>query len=83
MIKMNKNLEHVRTTVEDRLNKLQQDNSLKLEKMRETVDEKLTGTLEKRLGESFGTVSRQLTDVYKGLGRCRSWPRMWAASKRC
>ncbi|HZR78974.1 MAG TPA: DNA recombination protein RmuC, partial [Chthoniobacterales bacterium] len=33
-----------------------------------TVDEKLQGTLEKRLGESFKLVSERLEQVHKGLG---------------
>ena len=36
---------------------LQEDNAKKLDSMRQTVDEKLTVTLEKRLGESFHTVA--------------------------
>ena len=36
--------------------------------MRATVDEKLQGTLEKRLGESFAQVSERLEQVHKGLG---------------
>ncbi len=36
--------------------------------MRATVDEKLQGTLEKRLGESFKLVSDRLEQVHKGLG---------------
>lgn len=40
--------------------------------MRKTVDEKLEGTLEKRLGESFRTVSEQLEKVYTGLGEMRT-----------
>ncbi len=43
----------LRTTVEVRLDRIQSDNAGKLEEMRKTVDEKLQGTLEKRLGESF------------------------------
>nr|AGS53941.1 DNA recombination protein RmuC [uncultured bacterium contig00109] len=44
------------------------DNNAKLEKMRETVDEKLHKTLETRLGESFKLVSERLEMVQKGLG---------------
>src|SRR5256885_1766702 len=40
----------------------------KLEEMRQTVDEKLHDTLEKRLGESFRLVSERLDSVHKGLG---------------
>src|SRR5260370_33766140 len=36
--------------------------------MRATVDEKLQGTLERRLGESFKLVSDRLEQVHKGLG---------------
>jgi DNA recombination protein RmuC len=36
--------------------------------MRQTVDEKLQGTLEKRLGESFTLVTQQLKQVHEGLG---------------
>ncbi|TWS22150.1 DNA recombination protein RmuC, partial [Tsukamurella conjunctivitidis] len=44
----------------------------KLETMRATVDEKLQGTLEKRLGESFTVVSKRLEEVQKGLGEMQS-----------
>src|SRR5438046_9574053 len=36
--------------------------------MRSTVDEKLEGTLEKRLGDSFKLVSDRLEQVRRGLG---------------
>ena len=39
-----------------------------IDKMRATVDEKLQGTLEKRLGESFKLVSDRLEQVHQGLG---------------
>ena len=44
------------------------ENASKLEQMRETVDEKLHVTLEKRLGESFSQVSERLEKVHQGLG---------------
>ncbi len=43
-----------------------------LEEIRGTVDEKLQTTLEKRITESFKTVSTQLEQVYKGLGEMQS-----------
>ena len=61
-------LELIRETVETRLTELQKDNNQKLEKMRETVDEKLQSTLEKRLAQSFQSVSERLEQVHKGLG---------------
>ena len=63
-----KKSEELRTAVENRLHLLQQDNAAKLEEMRRTVDEKLQGTLEKRLGESFRLVSERLEQVHQGLG---------------
>lgn len=58
----------LREAVDQRLRELQVGNEAKLEQMRRTVDEKLHETLEKRLGESFRTVSTQLEAVHKGLG---------------
>ena len=65
-------LDNIRKAVEDNLSKIQRDNNDKLEKMRITVDEKLQGTLEKRLGESFKLVNDRLESVYKGLGEMQS-----------
>lgn len=67
-----KKLEKIRDVLEERLNSLQEDNSRKLERMRETVDEKLQSTLERRLGESFRTVSERLEKVHQGLGEMQS-----------
>jgi DNA recombination protein RmuC len=61
-------LESVRSIVDLRLKQLQEDNSKQIDKMRATVDEKLQGTLEKRLGESFKLVSDRLEQVHQGLG---------------
>ncbi len=69
---MEEKLELIRRTVEDRLLYLQKDNADKLEKMRVTVDEKLQGTLEQRLGESFKVVNDRLESVYKGLGEMQN-----------
>jgi DNA recombination protein RmuC len=64
--------EALRAVVEQRLAKLQEDNAARLEQMRQTVDEKLQGTLEKRLGDSFKLVSERLELVHKGLGEMQS-----------
>ena len=63
-----KSLEAVRSIVDVRLRQLQDDNAKQIDKMRATVDEKLQGTLEKRLGESFKLVSDRLEQVHQGLG---------------
>jgi DNA recombination protein RmuC len=63
-----RSLEGVRSIVDVRLRQLQDDNAQQIDKMRATVDEKLQGTLEKRLGESFKLVSERLEQVHQGLG---------------
>src|SRR5437763_6011385 len=65
---LGRSLEGVRAIVDVRLKELQEDNSRQIDKMRATVDEKLQGTLEKRLGESFKLVSERLEQVHQGLG---------------
>lgn len=58
--------------VDARMNALIENNDKKLTEMRELVDTQLTGALEKRLGQSFQQVSRQLEQVHKGLGEMQS-----------
>lgn len=55
-----------------RMNTLIETNDKKLTEMREMVDTQLTGALEKRLGQSFQQVSRQLEQVHRGLGEMQS-----------
>jgi DNA recombination protein RmuC len=65
-------LDSVRGVVDSRLKSIQDDNAAKLEQMRATVDEKLQGTLEKRLGESFRLVTERLEKVHQGLGEMQA-----------
>jgi DNA recombination protein RmuC len=65
-------LEKIRQTIEVKLGELQTKNEQKLEEMRRTVDEKLQGTLERRLSESFKLVSERLEQVHKGLGEMQA-----------
>lgn len=62
----------LRLAVEAQLARLQADNASKLEEMRKTVAEKLEGTLERRLGDSFRLVSERLEQVHKGLGEMQN-----------
>ena len=71
-------LETLRKTVDGRLEKLQLESAARLEQMRATVDEKLQGTLEKRLGESFRLVSERLEAVQRGLGEMQTLAAAWA-----
>lgn len=80
--KLDKNddrMERVRVTLDDRLRNLEQTNSERLNRIEQTsadrlasiertVDERLNATLDKRLGESFRSVSDRLDQVYEGLG---------------
>ena len=58
--------------VGEKLKQIQEDNTRQLDRMRETVDEKLHSTLEKRLGEAFKQVSERLEQVHQGLGDMRN-----------
>ena len=52
-------------------NTIQESNELRLEQMRQTVEEKLEKTLQTRLQTSFESVSKQLESVNRGLGEMR------------
>ena len=56
----------------EELHRLRDANERKLEEMRVTVDERLHGTLERRLGESFALVSERLEAVQRGLGEMQA-----------
>lgn len=58
--------------VDARMGALIESNDKKLTEMREMVDTQLTGALEKRLGQSFQQVSRQLEQVHRGLGEMQT-----------
>jgi DNA recombination protein RmuC len=65
-------LDRLRLAVEGKLDQIRDDNTAKLEQVRQTVDEKLHGVLEQRLGESFSRVSERLELVHKGLGEMQT-----------
>ncbi len=67
-----KKLDSIRKTVEERLEFLQKENGDKLEKMRQTVDEKLNATVEKRFNESFNMIASRLDQVHRGLGEMQN-----------
>jgi DNA recombination protein RmuC len=62
----------LRNAVETGLDKMRGDNAEKLEQIRLTVDEKLQGTLEQRLGASFKLVSEQLEQVFRSIGEMQA-----------
>ena len=63
-----KQSDKLNVTLTESVERLQQSNEKKLDEMRQTVDEKLTDTLSKRLDSSFKVVSEQLKSVHESLG---------------
>ena len=62
----------MQTALEQGVRSLREETGKKLDEIRGTVDEKLQSTLEKRITESFRTVSEQLEQVYRGLGEMQT-----------
>ena len=56
----------------DHLRYLSESNTRALREMRQTVDEKLSETLEKRLNDSFALIGERLEAVYKGIGEVQN-----------
>ncbi|MEC7875387.1 MAG: DNA recombination protein RmuC, partial [Pseudomonadota bacterium] len=54
--------------IDKHLKQLQESNEKKLEQMRQTVDEKLQSTLERRLSENFKRVDDNLTRLHRVFG---------------
>lgn len=69
---INSNFQMIQKTVDARVKSLQDENSRKLDQMRETVDEKLQKSVEQRFNASFKQISGQLTQVYQGLGEMKT-----------
>lgn len=65
-------LDGVRGALVQGLNVIRADNNKKLDEIRGTVEEKLQDTLQKRINDSFRTVSAQLEQVYKGLSEMQN-----------
>ena len=65
-------LEDMRRTMTEGMDAVRAESARKLEEIRHTVDEQLQDSLQKRVSESFRTVSDQLEQVYKGLGEMQT-----------
>lgn len=65
---INKQFVNLQTALSSSLKEMRQDNNQQLDRMRQTVDEKLQSTLEKRLTASFKRVDQQLEAVNKNMG---------------
>lgn len=60
--------ETLRAAVDGRLEAIRADTGAKLDQIRQGVEERLTGMLEQRLGQSFAQVAERLEQVHRGLG---------------
>lgn len=65
-------MRELQKTVDERLLHIEKQSGERLESMRKTVEEKLEGTLERRLGESFKLVGERLEQVQRGLGEMQN-----------
>lgn len=65
-------LNRVSDVISNNLKILQDNNEKKLEQMRQTVDEKLSTTLEKRLSNSVQLITQSLDTVSKSIGEMQS-----------
>lgn len=65
-------LNELKKTLDDHLRYLSESNTRALREMRQTVDEKLSETLEKRLNDSFALIGERLEAVYKGIGEVQN-----------
>lgn len=65
-------LKEVRDDNARNLAQMKADNAIQLEKMRETVDEKLSSTLEQRFDRSFKLVNDRLEEIHRTFGELQS-----------
>ena len=65
-------IEKLTLDVNNSLNNIRLENEKQLEKMRETVDEKLNNSLSQRLNDSFSKIQQSLESVNLGLGEMRT-----------
>lgn len=61
--------------VRNDMEKIRKENDEQLERMRATVDEKLSKTLDERLSQSFDAVNKNLESLYKSLGEMNNLAR--------
>ncbi len=65
-------LEQLRANTQTQIREMREDNNEKLSQIKETVDEKLTKTINERFNQSFEMLSKQLENVYKSLGEMQN-----------
>lgn len=65
-------LSAIRTTVQQSLQSMQQEQNVRLDEMRKVVDEKMQKVLNERMQQAFSSVNERLEQVYKGLGEMQN-----------
>ena len=65
-------IEKLTLDVNNSLNHIREENDKAIEKMRETVDEKLSNSLSQRLNDSFSKIQQSLESVNLGIGEMRT-----------
>ncbi len=65
-------MERMRETLEDGMRTMREDNREQIEAMRQTVDEKLSATVDRRLEASFDAVTQRLEQVTRSLAAMQS-----------
>ncbi len=65
-------LNGMRDKLDNDLKYINEVNAVNLEKIRKTVDEKMTATLEGKLGENYALINQRLDAVTKGIGEVNS-----------
>lgn len=61
-------LNDISRTLAGEIKYMSEQNAKNLEQIRQTVDEKLSTTLENRLNKSYSLINERLEAVYKGIG---------------
>ena len=72
MLEVSRQLDVRMDQLRQSMNAIRQENSQQLTEIRQTVDEKLTDSLDRRLTQSFEQVSQRLEAVWRGLGEMQS-----------
>ena len=69
---MDMRMEQFRQDVTGQIGAMREQNERQLSQMRQTVDDKLSESLDRRLTESFAQVSERLEQVWRGLGEMQT-----------
>lgn len=75
LLEISKKSDTLAEQVKRDMDKIRRENDEQLERMRATVDEKLSKTLDERLSHSFDVVNKNLESLYKSLGEMNNLAR--------